>query len=406
MTTFEVGQQITMLEQYHELPVGTILMAYGTSYCKDHDGIYEGSSNVWSPEQIIENRPTISVIGTVEPEPETLQRYQQRFSTIAWGRARQSGVSTSPVETAFEKLEVEWPPVLRSGMWLHSRDDTTLEVIPTGTILVSGLPDQWENQSVVTKVSSGLVNLLGARQPRYGTAYRVLSFPEGTETQPWDEPTENERERFEAWQRAAYDLGFRAKSTNGWCSDFENAMGRMWLDRSVYNRLRQQGPTPASMPAVGSRLINRQQADTLPVGTVIVGNRRWTRQEDGRWVSDAGAIRLSDGTGMGLAWSNLTVESYPASIPEGAALGGVVTRAQMEEAVSGSRILQTIISSGPYEWEKDGDGPEGIWRPTSRSQGGITGNSEGFTVEPLRWQRFGPTGTCYDDSPFSEQDLS
>jgi hypothetical protein len=276
MTDFTEGMALTP-DLLRKVPVGSRIEVNGsTIYVREEDGYYS-TGHPAPPHHIAGRTVTLHHVGTGDAAV-TLERFKQRLRTLCMGQAHSSSVSREPVREALRLLNIE-PPVLREGMWAHLYDEEMQELVPVGTVGLSGNPAEYAHHGIWVYTESGWRQVLGARNSVI-TAVRISQFPEGTALEPWPEPAEDEQEQMRTLIREAYRIGMEFKSAQGWCGDMETALGRAGVDELVIEEL--------SPPPLGGRRVHEAATyalmDAAAPGTRISENgTHWVKCFDGTW---------------------------------------------------------------------------------------------------------------------------
>lgn len=278
-----------------QAPLGTTLGdSYDRTFTKHLDG-WHFEQAVHGPDMLLQGwSVTVASIGT-EPVPvETFQQYAQRLGTIGRGRAHQSGVNLHPVRRLLAALEADSTGT-RLGMWHHPYDRDT--AIPQGAIGRMG-----DTHYVRTGTEWRLIN--GTARAANGPIQRcvqVVHLPPGVVPLAWDEASDMEVEakRIDEVRREAWRLGLEAKSSNNWCSDFENAMDRCHISQralalldSTASDLQFECPIPLGKEGEGQ--VTHEIMLAAPIGTIIgqgIGpDYRWRKDEEDYWsrISERG----------------------------------------------------------------------------------------------------------------------
>lgn len=271
-----------------QAPLGTTLKdSYDRSFIKHLDG-WHFEQSVHGPDMLLHGwSVTVASIGT-EPVPvETFQQYAQRLGTIGRGRAHQSGVNLHPVRRLLAALEADSTGI-RLGMWHHPYDRDI--AIPQGAIGRMG-----ETHYVRHGSDWRLVNgtAPGASNP-FQRCVQIVHLPSGVVPLAWDEASDMEVEakRIDEVRREAWRLGLEAKSSNNWCSDFENAMDRCHISQRVLALLDQpasdlQAECPIPLGVEGIGQMTHEIMRSAPIGTIISQRSgtdyRWRKDQPDYW---------------------------------------------------------------------------------------------------------------------------
>lgn len=249
-----VGDRITTREQLEALPLGAIVQTRTgrTTYTREERGLVStpgGRVRDFSPVRSGSHFLIVHLPGSpAEPEEigdttevtpiggsETLEQYKQRFRTIVYGSAYQSGVSTVPLDRAMEKLSV----VLHNhtpGMHVAYSDSSLMNSMPRGATLEIGRdPSDFNGYAVYGKdQNGGFIRLVGGAGIDEAATLRLLSIPD-VEPAEWAtaEAGLEDREAIRAFMRQAWQLGLKAKSENQWCGEYEAAMSRAGINEAV-----------------------------------------------------------------------------------------------------------------------------------------------------------------------------
>jgi hypothetical protein len=229
----EISERLT-LNDMRQIPIGSRIQYDSSDYVLDIDGVYDTAGNIstaYAPHQIAANRPTLLALGD-GVAPETVQQYGQRLRTLTLGQAFGAGVSRTPIYDIFEQEGINALERPIYGMWAHIGDQDMRELLPRGAVGVSGdhTTDQY---GIWIYNGDSWQRAFGPRTNVTNAAVRVLWLPDDTEVDQWDTPAADEEERLRALKARLYDIGIKAKSANGWCGEYEQAMGRAGIDDAI-----------------------------------------------------------------------------------------------------------------------------------------------------------------------------
>lgn len=370
MTNIEVEQAITEMDLL-SIPLGTAITVpdYGEyTYLPDGWANATGDNSFGHDEvrnwlRSYAGRVKVAHVGTMM-EVETLTQYKQRFRTIVIGRACASGVSRTPVRQALRVLDVE-DPVLRLGMWVHTRDENIVSILPGGTLAVTGDPEDFARFGVFRWGGGSFVPLMGGVARPGWRCFKVVGFPEGTHALEW--PDEVPGEGIREFKERALEIGDRTRSDHSWCGDYQNAMGRAGISQF----------TLSEHVHVGMPLRDVQDRAALPLGTEARGNSLWTRTEAGWERGDGRVTHPPDW----MPRPGVRITSIPSP-----RVGEPVTFEAMGEVPVGS-----IMTQGSQWWVKTADL---MWQASDHN--GAVLNTYGYVPasfglsDTLVWHRFGP----------------
>lgn len=331
------------------LPIGTVMDAEGTVWIKEVDGWHNsnGSRHYRHPN-------AVAIEGTVTglvPYVETLAMHKQRFAVtcLAMGHHSGGGNYLEGAREILRRVSVDQPgdQALRIGSWVQSQ--VNLGIAPAGTVLLSGAPGRAEGHSLhVVNSAYSVGHLSGPRRSVDYLLLQVVGLPPIYETDDWPEPAENEEDLIRLFRISAWEAGFAEKQNRSWCSDFEAAISVLSLSANEARRLEMVGElhpvATTTGPIAGAVVIDREELDAAPVGTVIdEGTNGWhaTKRADGYWdtVGSGGThdVRATSGITVHLG---LRYRSVPPVGPR-FATGTPVTTPEQNSCVEGAVFAYT-----------------------------------------------------------------
>ena len=280
--TITTGMRASDIPADEPIPLGTRIEQ---RYVYREDGwVDEHSGNTYPTEML--GSYYVTSVGEGFATPPTYLQFIQRFMTITWGRAAQSGVSMAPIERAFEDLGLRRQSP-RLGMWVHPSDSPLMNDLPTGTFF-RALGTPW-----IGYVRSGVRRGLGLPGYISSQALEVIAFPPDFTPREWAPPTDSDAREILAFKRTVWEKGLELKASQSWCGDFENAMGRLGItERTVRRRDGEQPTEPESEVADWSPgdVLTVEQVNALPEGSIVAFMEPENTEQRGLYVVEGGDV--------------------------------------------------------------------------------------------------------------------
>lgn len=276
--------------QIYDLPIGSKFQMGGRTVTREVDGLYDSArGHIYAPHQMfLGNTGRLLEVGDGPTLPvETLLQYKQRLRTLTMGQAHGASVNINAVRTALDALNINGPSMFWLGMWASRLDVEMTRHLPDGTVGMTGRLDRWDEQGLWVKTGGEWMWVLGARTAAH-TALQVISFPEGTNLHQIGEPTEEDAAAIAALKREVDVKGREAKVNNGWCAEYEQAVGRAGID--LLSVVPDDVGTPAQGGACVFDIMTDERIDGLPPGAVLMRQDQPTHvyvktEQEGRAVA-------------------------------------------------------------------------------------------------------------------------
>ena len=263
-TAFAVGQGLENEQEFIDLPVGTVIGPdSGEMYRKEPGGEwyhfdgeeinfhYEGGFALNGFNKILQLGDAVTL---APPEPFALYRW--RFLDYVWHNVEANGVSGTHVVPSLKRLGCEdLTPVVGTPV----TSARTISLLPSGTLIAAGDPDDFFGYGLFGKIDSNLRPLLGGRNSWPGSG-RVVQVGEVTDPPAYDpvvDPTQIAGFKARAWVERV-----KVKQVSGWCPTFDRIMSRFGITEAV-------AAPPMVVPFGPGMSVTRAEAATMPVGTLF-----------------------------------------------------------------------------------------------------------------------------------------
>lgn len=298
----QVGDVVTTLEQLTALPVGSVVARSSNPQYRFQRGDAFGrredewfavhGGDYYRPDYVVANHKDLVVdslperIGT-----ESLGQFAWRFRDLALTGAERAGQGARVALEVLERMDLPFRPT--PGLRITSSHDR--ELLPEGTKVFTGVPEEWDTFGIFAKTAGRWVKEFGgatAKPPEEALAVVVEEVEGKVDPDEWlTRPgTDADRHKIAAFRAKAWTEGVRAKQQRGWCEEFERVMLRGGVTAN----------SPQEVDFNGFRLgqvVTPEQAAGLPVGTALTvltdtafaifervensSNRAGTRRVDG-----------------------------------------------------------------------------------------------------------------------------
>lgn len=305
------------------VPVGTIVESIDSRLkaVRTYVGWMDNNRRHYPAQYLTDNIGSHRLVALGDTPRETLNQFRQRLRTVALGRAYASGVDRGPVHRIFAGCNIgEFE--LSVGMWVDFSDQDLNEALPNNTIAQTGTPEVWALYGVYRLHQGDWHWLTGGNFNAEGA--KIIDLP-GHGVADWcaAEWTEADDQAIEELKALVLHHGAEAKSSAGWCSQYEYALARLCIaPRQQEHEDEEEGEEEYVAPAnqwvdadrgafqVGDRITRRNRPHTLAgrgdyqegtmgeVGTIlreasdmylINGERQFGGQWGVRWESGRGS---------------------------------------------------------------------------------------------------------------------
>lgn len=213
-----------------------------------------------------------SIPEVADAGPETWGQWLWRFRDHVLSCSHRSGITIPPVLAGFRALEPRLhEPPLYPGMRVNNMTD--LARLPIGTLLASGVPEQWSTYGLHEyRGRHDWLHLLGHRYP--GGRVTIVRLPDAMPTpEPWlDQEVGDPDEAMRLFRLRAWLIGMRGKQENSWCGTFEATMRQLGITHEALNTAVHNGRK------VGDVLAPSFARD-LPAGSILIAGDGETSEE-------------------------------------------------------------------------------------------------------------------------------
>ena len=340
VTYGHVGDRIERAEQMEELPPGSVIYEASSpdnKFTKREDGRWQRGrdGSTFRPNQfamggrnVVESIPD----GWVSrPRPqENVQQHMWTFRDRALWSAHNHSVDYHASDMAIAEMGArreEFP----LGRGVRITNPTDRDQLPNGTVVYSGDPARPERFGMFEKVNGRWKHLLGEQQAA-PAELTIHTFAGSTEQPDWlaREGTEEDAEAIANFRAKAWQVGWRLKQSQGWCSTYEAVMRDMGLTAAAVRAATHRGVR------VGDT-VRPDMAHDLPNGAIF----QWTSSNDTSEVAFFVRTMTSDNRAGTLR------------------IGGSASSTSNRNYRSSMRVLFLPTPDEPYGWQPDD--PAGVF---------------------------------------------
>jgi hypothetical protein len=272
-TTYgRVGDRINEVAQLDDLPVGSVMGERNGSrqYEKQADGFWHDTvhGQAYRSTQFSMGYNQIMSLPdgwtTVPKPPLSVEQFAWRYRDGALQQALDHGVSVPAVEEALAKMGAgrkDFP----IGPGVRLRNKVDMENLPEDTIVYVGSPETPSNLGVWVKRNGRWVHILGERA-QLSTPFTIDTFNGDRTPVDWvaKKGTEADDEAIRLFKARAWQVGYKLKRSQGWCSTYESIVNSLGVTQNDLNNVTYEGYH------VGDH-VDPEEARMLPHGSLL----RW-----------------------------------------------------------------------------------------------------------------------------------
>jgi hypothetical protein len=281
ITYGHVGDRIDSADMMDELPVGTVVGEIGggtTQWRKREDALWErmdGYAATYRSSQFAVGYNQIVSLPegwSSRPRPkDTAARFMWRYRDGALVQAEAHGVAQGTVEQALAKMGAG-RDAFPLGPGVTIRNNPTMNELPDGTVVYRGNPTTPAAFGVFVKRNGRWLHLLGESSGWNGSTVTVDSVNGDRTPVDWvaQEATEADEEAIRQFKARAWQVGYKLKRAQGWCSTYEAIVNALGITQEDLNNVTFQGVR------VGDE-VDPEEARMLPRGSLF----RWQHRDYG-----------------------------------------------------------------------------------------------------------------------------